>query len=271
MSNIQNCCGRIQVSPNHLPSPKNVPAPSLTTRYSQGAAVTHRAIQYLSQYAKSRIIGVVTFGDTQTLQDGGRIIGFPLDKTLIICNVGDVVCTGTLYVFPIHLDYTKRVPEAVHWLIWKILSSYFNPPIKPWTPIGGWSGVGSSGWWWPNATANGTSTGTAGTAVASMPSPTLFPDIPVGESPFHGGGMPTPTLVPDLPDHLKSSLSATEASKTWTTARTPPEEPTAIEPPSTVPDATGFQMPKSAAWFQGGCGCGAMSQSFQGQSSANSP
>lgn len=100
--------------------------------YSQGAAVLHRAVQYLDEEIRDRITAVVTFGDTQTLQDGGRIIGYPLDQTLIICNVGDVICTGTLYVFPIHLDYTKRVPEAVHWLIWKILSSYFNPPITPW-------------------------------------------------------------------------------------------------------------------------------------------
>jgi cutinase len=88
--------------------------------YSQGAALTHRAIEGLSESVKERIAGVVTFGDTQTLQDGERILGFPLDKTLIICNAGDVICAGTLWVVPIHFDYTRRVPEAVAFLVSRI-------------------------------------------------------------------------------------------------------------------------------------------------------
>lgn len=88
--------------------------------YSQGAALTHRAIEGLSQAVKDRIAGVVTFGDTQTLQDGEHILGFPLNKTLIICNAGDVICAGTLWVVPIHLDYTRRVPEAVAFLVSRI-------------------------------------------------------------------------------------------------------------------------------------------------------
>lgn len=88
--------------------------------YSQGAALTHRAIEGLSQAVKERIAGVVTFGDTQTLQDGEHILGFPLNKTLIICNAGDVICAGTLWVVPIHLDYTRRVPEAVAFLVSRI-------------------------------------------------------------------------------------------------------------------------------------------------------
>ncbi|OIW28970.1 cutinase-domain-containing protein [Coniochaeta ligniaria NRRL 30616] len=88
--------------------------------YSQGAALTHRAIEGLSQAVKDRIAGVVTFGDTQTLQDGEHILGFPLNKTLIICNAGDVICAGTLWVVPIHFDYTRRVPEAVAFLVGRI-------------------------------------------------------------------------------------------------------------------------------------------------------
>lgn len=72
---------------------------------------------------KSKIAGVVTFGDTQTLQDGGRIRGFPTNKTLIICNLGDVICTGTLLVYPVHLDYVKWVPTAVAYLIEKLLEA----------------------------------------------------------------------------------------------------------------------------------------------------
>ncbi|KAI1843157.1 hypothetical protein JX266_010684 [Neoarthrinium moseri] len=97
--------------------------------YSQGAALTHRAIQGLSDPVKDKIAGVVTFGDTQTWQDGGQIRGFDANKTLIICNIGDLVCIGTLYVMPVHLDYVKWVPTAVAWLIQKLL---YADEINPW-------------------------------------------------------------------------------------------------------------------------------------------
>jgi cutinase len=42
--------------------------------YSQGAALTHRAIENLSDAVKGKIVGVVTFGDTQNLQDRGQIV-----------------------------------------------------------------------------------------------------------------------------------------------------------------------------------------------------
>jgi cutinase len=88
--------------------------------YSQGAALTHRAIEGLGQAVKDRIAGVVTFGDTLTLQDGLHIPGFPLNKTLIICNPGDIICSGTLWVLPIHVDYTRRVAEGVAFLLTRI-------------------------------------------------------------------------------------------------------------------------------------------------------
>ncbi|KAK6836147.1 cutinase-domain-containing protein [Apiospora arundinis] len=97
--------------------------------YSQGAALTHRAVQSLPAAVKSKIAGIVTFGDTQTLQDGGRILGFPTNKTLIICNIGDVVCTGTLLVYPVHLDYVKWVPTAVAYLIEKLLEADARDPF----------------------------------------------------------------------------------------------------------------------------------------------
>ncbi|KAK6951727.1 hypothetical protein Daesc_006250 [Daldinia eschscholtzii] len=97
--------------------------------YSQGAALTHRAIEGLSQEVKDRIVGVVTFGDTQTLQDGGRIKDFDTNRTLIICNSGDLVCTGTLYVFPVHFDYVKWVPTAAYYLAGKLLA---DAAVRPW-------------------------------------------------------------------------------------------------------------------------------------------
>ena len=95
--------------------------------YSQGAAITHRAVEALAPAVRDRIAGVVTFGDTQTLQDGGRIRGYPPERTLIICNVGDIICAGWMWVVPIHLDYLARVPEGLAFLIARILATPLPP------------------------------------------------------------------------------------------------------------------------------------------------
>ncbi|TDZ38558.1 putative cutinase 1 [Colletotrichum spinosum] len=91
--------------------------------YSQGGAMGHRAIEGLSDDVKSRIVGVVFFGDTQNQQDRGQIPKFPKGKVKIICNGPDDICRGTLNVKPAHLDYAKRAPEAVDFLVGKIGSA----------------------------------------------------------------------------------------------------------------------------------------------------
>lgn len=88
----------------------------------------HRAIEGLEQTVKDKIAGVVTFGDTQAWQDSGRIKDYPPEKTLIICNVGDALCTGTIIVVPIHFDYTKWVPTAVQFLTTKLLDANESDP-----------------------------------------------------------------------------------------------------------------------------------------------
>ncbi|RDL40098.1 uncharacterized protein BP5553_00077 [Venustampulla echinocandica] len=88
--------------------------------YSQGAALTHRAIEDLPQNVKDKIAAAVTYGDTQNLQDRGQIPNFPKDKVLVICNVGDLVCSGTLTILAPHLDYVRKVPEAVAFFTKKI-------------------------------------------------------------------------------------------------------------------------------------------------------
>ncbi|KAF1987978.1 carbohydrate esterase family 5 protein [Aulographum hederae CBS 113979] len=88
--------------------------------YSQGAAITHASIQGLPIGVKNQIAGVVTFGDTQRLQDLGAIPGFPRDKLLIICAIGDTVCDGTLIITAAHLVYAANAPEAVNFLAGKI-------------------------------------------------------------------------------------------------------------------------------------------------------
>ncbi|KAK3947199.1 cutinase-domain-containing protein [Pseudoneurospora amorphoporcata] len=49
--------------------------------YSQGAALVHRAVEDMSEAVKNKIVAAVTYGDTQRLQDGGRIPNFPESKT----------------------------------------------------------------------------------------------------------------------------------------------------------------------------------------------
>lgn len=88
--------------------------------YSQGAALVHRAVEDRSAAVKARIAGAVTYGDTRNLQDRGRIPDFDTAKTLVICNTGDAVCAGTLTILPAHLDYVRRVPEAVAFLVARI-------------------------------------------------------------------------------------------------------------------------------------------------------
>lgn len=88
----------------------------------------HRAIEGLGQDVKDKIAGVVTFGDTQAWQDGGRIKDYPPEKTLIICNVGDALCTGTIIVVPIHFDYTKWVPTGIQFLTTMLLNANATEP-----------------------------------------------------------------------------------------------------------------------------------------------
>ncbi|GAW12417.1 hypothetical protein ANO14919_017830 [Xylariales sp. No.14919] len=98
--------------------------------YSQGAAIVHRAIEGLAADVRDRIAGVVTFGDTQTYQDGGRVKGYPTNQTLIICNEGDIICVGTLVpIYPVHWDYVKWVPTATLFLAQTVLAAN---AVDPW-------------------------------------------------------------------------------------------------------------------------------------------
>ncbi|EHA48683.1 hypothetical protein MCOR02_006078 [Pyricularia oryzae] len=81
--------------------------------YSQGAALTHRAVENLPQAQKNQIKAAFTFGDTQKQQDRNQIKGFPREKTNIICQPGDLVCVGTLTITPAHLSYGVRANEQV--------------------------------------------------------------------------------------------------------------------------------------------------------------
>lgn len=87
--------------------------------YSQGGAVSHRAIEDLSQAVKDKIKAVVLFGDTQKLADGNQIKGYPTSLTKFFCAGGlDQVCNGVLSaaVLAPHLSYGANAVEAGDWL-----------------------------------------------------------------------------------------------------------------------------------------------------------
>ncbi|KAL4940169.1 cutinase 3 [Aspergillus oleicola] len=73
--------------------------------YSQGSAVIAGAVQKLDDSLRERVKGVVLFGYTRNLQDGGKIPGYPEDQTKVYCAVGDMVCSGTLVITAAHLTY----------------------------------------------------------------------------------------------------------------------------------------------------------------------
>ncbi|OLN88110.1 putative cutinase 1-like protein 1 [Colletotrichum chlorophyti] len=88
--------------------------------YSQGAALTHRAVEDLPQAQKDQIVAAFMFGDTQNQQDRGQIPNFPQDKTKIICAQGDAVCRGTLTILPAHLSYGSRADEMASFISQKL-------------------------------------------------------------------------------------------------------------------------------------------------------
>ena len=78
-----------------------------------------RSVGKLDDSIKSRVAGVVLYGDTQNKQTGGSIPDYPKDDVLVICAKTDGVCGGALLVTPGHLTYVDDVPDAVQFLAGK--------------------------------------------------------------------------------------------------------------------------------------------------------
>ncbi|KAF4550801.1 Cutinase-like protein 9 [Elsinoe fawcettii] len=112
---IQDMKNQLTTAANKCPNTKIVAG-----GYSQGAAITHQAIETLSAAVRNRIVAAVTFGDTQNLQDRGRIPNYPPANTRIFCAAGDPVCAGTLIINAAHLSYGIDAGPAVSFLTSKI-------------------------------------------------------------------------------------------------------------------------------------------------------
>lgn len=69
---------------------------------------------------KDRIGAVVLFGYTLNLQLGGGIPGFPDNKIEVFCNIGDLVCVGTLTITAAHLTYGTKTGDAVDFIYGKL-------------------------------------------------------------------------------------------------------------------------------------------------------
>ncbi|KAJ4298005.1 hypothetical protein N0V90_005904 [Kalmusia sp. IMI 367209] len=98
--------------------------------YSQGAAVSHRAIESLDPAVQNQIAGVILYGDTQNQQDNGQIPNFDPAKTKIICATGDLVCKGTLTILPAHLSYGANADEGAAFLNQKITAAMAKRKAK---------------------------------------------------------------------------------------------------------------------------------------------
>jgi cutinase len=93
---------------------------TILASFSQGTAVMDGSIQALPAALMAKVYGVVLFGFTRNLQDGGRIPNYPTSQTLVFCAVGDLVCDGTLEITAAHLTYGVDAPAAASFLASKV-------------------------------------------------------------------------------------------------------------------------------------------------------
>jgi len=88
----------------------------VTAGYSQGAMVARICVAYASEAAKSKVVGILTYGDPF---NGATVKGFDQSKIKINCNPTDGVCKGDFSIGVGHLSYSTGA--GITWL--KALSS----------------------------------------------------------------------------------------------------------------------------------------------------
>lgn len=79
---------------------------------SQGTAVVGNALTQLDAAVKDQVAGAVLFGYTKNLQNRGRIVDFPEEKTKVFCKTTDAVCNGALFILPAHFLYVTDAATA---------------------------------------------------------------------------------------------------------------------------------------------------------------
>ncbi|QDS77505.1 hypothetical protein FKW77_000475 [Venturia effusa] len=83
----------------------------VTSGYSQGAMVARICVAYASEATKSRVVGILTYGDPF---NGATVKGFDSSKIKINCNPTDGVCKGDFSIGVGHLSYSTV--SGVSWL-----------------------------------------------------------------------------------------------------------------------------------------------------------
>jgi len=88
----------------------------IASGYSQGAGLLHNTFPKLDARVKSKIAGIVVFGDTYQVKDKGMIPSYPKEKFLAFCSATDLVCHDATakdpIILPAHMLYSTDVPEA---------------------------------------------------------------------------------------------------------------------------------------------------------------
>ncbi|KAF4996511.1 hypothetical protein FGRMN_4465 [Fusarium graminum] len=95
-----------------LASTKCPSAKIVSGGYSQGAALAAASIEDLTSAVRNKVVGTILFGYTKNAQNSGRIPNYPAERTKVFCNVGDLVCTGSLIVAAPHLAYQSAASGA---------------------------------------------------------------------------------------------------------------------------------------------------------------
>ncbi|VUC37979.1 unnamed protein product [Clonostachys rosea] len=90
----------LQLADTKCPNSKIV-----TGGYSQGAALVAAAIRDVKESIRQKIVGTVLFGYTKNKQRNEQVESYSADRLQVYCNLGDLICEGTLLVLPPHFLY----------------------------------------------------------------------------------------------------------------------------------------------------------------------
>ncbi|CAG9985586.1 unnamed protein product [Clonostachys byssicola] len=113
---IQEMLNLLQLADTKCPNSKIV-----TGGYSQGAALVAAAIRDVKASIRQKIVGTVLFGYTKNKQRNGQVENYSTDRLRVYCNLGDLICEGTLIVLPPHLLYgVQAAGPAAQFLASKI-------------------------------------------------------------------------------------------------------------------------------------------------------